>query len=123
MNYTQERIATIPLNEYDSLRDDSLKYKALKKGGHIFELYDNYCTPIFSIITKSDAIKKIHESAGKEVREYKYNSEKRLREITESHEKTVKSMTETIVKLRKLKTPTLEVTKDTRTLWQRILNK
>lgn len=123
MNYSPNRIATIPLDEYNVLRDHSLKYKALIKGGHVFELYDNFCTPTFSIITKSEAIKKIHESSGKEIREYKYNSEKRIRELTEVHDKTVKSMTDTIVKLRELKTPTLEAKKDTRTLWQRMMNK
>lgn len=117
------RTAIIPLHEYEKLKNDYAIYNNLIKNKHVFILNDDYCDPEYRIITKSEAIKQLHESLEKYKIEYRYNFEKRLRQITESHDRTVKSMKETIVKLRELKTPTLETTKDPRTLWQRILNR
>lgn len=116
----------IPLHEYEKLKNDSAIYNNLIKNKHVFILNDDYCQPEYRIITKSEAIKTLHESLEKDKLEYRYNFEKRLRESSEKYDQKINAMQGTIAGLKahiSKKAIELIERKDTRTLWQRILNR
>lgn len=119
------RTAIIPLSEYEALKKISYLYNKLRKNETLINFYDNECDPEYVVITKNEAIKKLKKSFDEQRIERSLDYEKKIRNLTEVNDARIKKMQDVINSLKSERKPeaSLEVQKDTRSLWRRILNK